>query len=68
MRLIPYGETDYVTIRKENSYYVDKILKFDSSYRTSAKVRATLPTPNWRQTTDTQTSFWNPSATNVTPI
>ncbi len=24
MRLIPYGETDYVTIRKENSYYVDK--------------------------------------------
>ncbi|MBR6277617.1 MAG: AAA family ATPase, partial [Bacteroidales bacterium] len=24
MRLLPYGETDYVTIRKENSYYVDK--------------------------------------------
>ncbi len=24
MRRIPYGETDYVTIRKENSYYVDK--------------------------------------------
>ncbi|MCR5455088.1 MAG: AAA family ATPase, partial [Bacteroidales bacterium] len=24
MRNIPYGETDYVTIRKENSYYVDK--------------------------------------------
>ena len=24
MRHIPYGETDYVTIRKENSYYVDK--------------------------------------------
>ena len=24
LRRIPYGETDYVTIRKENSYYVDK--------------------------------------------
>ncbi len=24
LRLLPYGETDYVTIRKENSYYVDK--------------------------------------------
>ncbi len=24
MRRIPYGETDYVNIRKENSYYVDK--------------------------------------------
>ena len=26
MRNIPYGETDYVTIRKENSYYVDKTM------------------------------------------
>ena len=24
IRHIPYGETDYVTIRKENSYYIDK--------------------------------------------
>ena len=24
LRRIPYGETDFVTIRKENSYYVDK--------------------------------------------
>ena len=24
LRRLPYGETDYVTIRKENSYYVDK--------------------------------------------
>ncbi len=24
MRLIPYGETDFVTMRRENSYYVDK--------------------------------------------
>jgi hypothetical protein len=24
MKRIPYGETDFIAIRKENSYYVDK--------------------------------------------
>ena len=36
MRLIPYGETDYVTIRKENSYYVDKTA-FIPYFETAAK-------------------------------
>ena len=36
IRHIPYGETDYVTIRKENSYYVDKTA-FISYFENAAK-------------------------------
>ena len=36
MRLIPYGETDYVTIRKENSYYIDKTA-FIRNFENAAK-------------------------------
>jgi hypothetical protein len=36
MKRIPYGETDFMTIRRENSYYVDKTA-FSSYFKNAAK-------------------------------